>query len=186
MWVLSFSGIRLCALVSTLDAWCSLSLCSRRQRPTAAAPNCRRCRQTSRTQPRCGPQRPGASARALPQAGARARAPSLDAQIAAAAKQAEEASGPIDAQAAWSTDRKTLTLGIVNASNKPATIPLTLSGAKLKPAGTRWQIADADPLAFNDPDQPPRVTIQEQPVSNFQGELAVAPCSITLYAFEVE
>jgi alpha-N-arabinofuranosidase len=97
-----------------------------------------------------------------------------------------QASGPIDAQAAWSTDRKTLTLGIVNASNKPATIPLTLSGAKLKPAGTRWQIADADPLAFNDPDQPPRVTIQEQPVSNFQGELAVAPCSITLYAFEVE
>ncbi|MCX6865564.1 MAG: hypothetical protein NTV46_04985 [Verrucomicrobia bacterium] len=70
-----------------------------------------------------------------------------------------QASGPIDAQAAWSLDRKTLTLGIVNASNKAATIPLTLSGAKLKPAGTRWQIADADPLAFNDPDQPPRVTI---------------------------
>jgi alpha-N-arabinofuranosidase len=99
---------------------------------------------------------------------------------------ATQASGPIDAQAAWSLDRKTLTLGIVNASSQPARIPLTLTGAKLKATGTRWQIADSDPMAFNDPDQAPRVTIEEQPVSNFQQELSVAPCSITLYALDVE
>ena len=99
---------------------------------------------------------------------------------------ATQSSGPIDAQAAWSLDRKTLTLGIVNASNQAAKIPLTLTGAKLKPAATRWQITHADPMACNDPDQPPRVTIQEQPVSNLPADLEVAPCSVTLYAFEVE
>ena len=54
---------------------------------------------------------------------------------------ATEFTGPIDAQAAWSKDRKTLTISIVNASTEKAEIPLSLRGAKLKGGGTKWQIA---------------------------------------------
>ncbi len=90
--------------------------------------------------------------------------------------------GPIDAQAAWSADRKTFTLGIVNASLVEQSIPLQLVGANLQPAGRRWEIAGTDPQVYNDPDQAPRVTIRESPVQ-LGPSLTVAPCSVTVMAF---
>lgn len=93
--------------------------------------------------------------------------------------------GLIDAQAAWTKDRKTLTIGVVNASLKEQQIPLTLTGAKLKSTGKRWQIAGTDPQSYNDPDQPPKVVIEEQ-TATFGDTLTVAPCSATVFAFEVE
>lgn len=94
--------------------------------------------------------------------------------------------GALDAQAAWSRDRKTLTLGVVNATLKPQEIPLSVQGAKLKGTGKRWQIAGSDPQAFNDPDRGSPVTIQEQPVAGLEDKLSVAPCSVTVLALEVE
>lgn len=93
--------------------------------------------------------------------------------------------GLIDAQAAWSKDRKTLTLGVVNATLNEQRIPLALQGAKLKGPGKRWQIAGNDPQAFNDPDQPPRVVIEEQ-AATADDALTVAPCSATVFAFPAE
>ena len=92
--------------------------------------------------------------------------------------------GKIDAQAAWSNDRKTLTLGVVNASLEAQRIPLSLSGTRLGGVGKRWDIAGTDPKAFNDPDQPPHVKIREATVP--PGDtLEVGPCSVTLFAFPV-
>ena len=79
-------------------------------------------------------------------------------------------------------DRKTLTVGIVNASLQEQQIPLTLAGAQLEPAGRRWEIADADPQAYNDPDQPPRIAIRESAVQ-FGPSITVPPCSVTVLAF---
>ncbi|MCC7376223.1 MAG: hypothetical protein IT581_16310 [Verrucomicrobiales bacterium] len=90
--------------------------------------------------------------------------------------------GLIDAQAAWSRDRRTLTIGVVNASLTDQRIPVSLAGAKLNPAGKRWEIAGSDPQAFNDPDQAPRVVIKESE-AQFGDALTVGPCSITLFAF---
>lgn len=94
--------------------------------------------------------------------------------------------GLIDAQAAWSKDRKTLTIGVVNASLKEQQIPLTLTGAKLKGTGKRWEIAGSDPQAYNDPEQPPQVVIREATVNLGSRQLAVGPCSVTVFVFEVE
>ena len=58
--------------------------------------------------------------------------------------------------AAWTADRKTLTLGVVNPTLQPVEIPLTVNGATLAGSGTRWQIAGPDPLAYNDPADPDR------------------------------
>jgi alpha-N-arabinofuranosidase len=90
--------------------------------------------------------------------------------------------GLIDAQAAWTRDRKTLTLGIVNASLEEKQIPVTLTGAKLAPSGRRWEIAGTDPQAHNDPDQAPRVTIRESQ-TQLGDTITVGPCSVTLLAF---
>ena len=98
---------------------------------------------------------------------------------------ATKTEGLIDAQAAWSSDRKTLTIGVVNASLKEQQIPLTLTGARLKPAGQRWEIAGTDAQAYNDPDQPPRVTIREG-AAQAGDSLTVGPCSATVFAFPVD
>ncbi|HOX01709.1 MAG TPA: glycoside hydrolase family 127 protein [Candidatus Paceibacterota bacterium] len=97
---------------------------------------------------------------------------------------ATQVEGGVDAQAAWSPDRKTLTISVVNPSLASARIPLAIQGARLTGRGRRWQIAGADPMAFNDPDQPPRVVIEEQAVSGIADSLPVGPCSITLFALE--
>ena len=96
-----------------------------------------------------------------------------------------DSSRGIDAMAAWSADRKTLTLGVVNPSLQPAEIPLTVNGATLAGSGTRWQIAGTDPQAYNDPADPDRLKIEEAAVQ-ISDKVTVAPCSVTLFAFPVK
>jgi uncharacterized protein len=94
--------------------------------------------------------------------------------------------GLIDAQAAWSRDRKTLTIGIVNATLQSVEVPIELRGARLKGNGTRWQIAGSDPMAFNDPEQPPQVRIEENAIVGLRDRLVLAPCSVTVFALDAE
>ncbi len=99
---------------------------------------------------------------------------------------ATKTTGALDAQAAWSRDRKTLTIGVVNASAKPQEIPLAVKGARLKGTGKRWQIAGTDPQAYNDPDRGSPVVIEEQAVTGVGDKLSVAPCSVTVLALDAE
>jgi len=99
---------------------------------------------------------------------------------------ATETEGLVNAQAAWSADRKTLTISVVNPTTTAVEIPLAVKGAKLTGAGTRWQIAGADPMAYNDPGQPPKVAIEEAAVKGVSDKLSVAPCSVTLFALDVK
>ena len=99
---------------------------------------------------------------------------------------ATESTGAIDAQAAWSKDRKTLTISVVNASLERAEIPLHIKGAQLRGGGTKWQIAGTDPMAHNDPDQPANVKIEQENIASAGDKLTVAPCSVTLFSFKVE
>jgi len=93
---------------------------------------------------------------------------------------------PLDVAAAWSQDRKTFTIGVVNPTMKQLEVPLDVKGVKLTGAGTRWQIAGKDPMAYNEPGKPPRVTIEEQAVKGISEVLPVAPCSVTLFALGVK
>jgi len=99
---------------------------------------------------------------------------------------ATKTEGLLDAQAAWSRDRKTLTLGVVNPTLQEVRVPLSLANVKLKGSGTRWQIAGSDPMAYNDPDQAPKVAIEEQRVTGIRDQITLAPCSVTVFALEVE
>jgi alpha-N-arabinofuranosidase len=99
---------------------------------------------------------------------------------------AASAAAPLDVAAAWTADRKALTVAIVNPTLKKLDIPWKLSGAKLAGGGRRWQIAGEDPMAYNDPGKPPRVTIEEAAVSDTAERLPVAACSVTLFALDAK
>jgi len=99
---------------------------------------------------------------------------------------ATSTTGSIDAMAALSDDRKTLTLGIVNPSMAPADISLNLLGVKITGSGQRYQIAGNDPMVYNDPGKPDKVTIEEATVQGISDKITVAPCSVTLLALRVQ
>jgi alpha-N-arabinofuranosidase len=92
----------------------------------------------------------------------------------------------LDVAAARSADGKVLTVGIVNPSWEKRAITLDVQGAMPNGTGHRWQIADDDPRAYNDPGQPPRVAIQEEELRGDLTRLRVAPCSVTLYALNLD
>jgi alpha-N-arabinofuranosidase len=99
---------------------------------------------------------------------------------------ATETSPLLNAQAAWTADKKTLTIGVVNPSLRALEIPLDLKGAKLTGAGIRYQIAGPDPMAYNDPATPTKIVIEEAPVKGVSDKLSVAPCSVTIFVLSVE
>ena len=99
---------------------------------------------------------------------------------------AVHAVAPLDVAAAWTADRRALTIGIVNPTMKPMELPLDLQGATLRGSGQRWQIAGNNPLAYNEPGKKPGVTIEQSPVEKVSGTLSVAPCSVTLYRLDVK
>jgi len=92
---------------------------------------------------------------------------------------------PLDVSAAWSNDRRTFTIGIVNQSNEALDVPFTIKGVKLSGKGRQWLIAGTEEMAYNEPGQPPKIQIAESAVSEFGNTIKVAPMSVTLYALEV-
>ncbi len=99
---------------------------------------------------------------------------------------ATECSPLVDAQAAFTADRKQLTLAVVHPGSEARDIPLTIRGVKLAGTGTCWQITGPDPMAYNEPGQPPRVQIQESPVEQWSDSLTLPPCSVTLWVLDVQ
>jgi len=93
---------------------------------------------------------------------------------------------PLDVAAAWTADRKQLTVAVVNPTVKPLELPLTIAGVKLSGKGRQWQIAGEDPMAYNEPGKAPKVTIKESAAKGIGASLSVPPCSVTLYALDVE
>ncbi len=94
--------------------------------------------------------------------------------------------GLLDATAALSDDGKILTIGVVNPTMQRQEIPMQVDGRKVKGSGTRWQIAGQDPMAYNDPGSPAKVKIEQAQMSGIGEKLTVDPCSVTLFALELE
>jgi len=88
---------------------------------------------------------------------------------------------PLDVAAAWTTDRKALTIGIVNPTEQEHELAIDLKDAQLTGKGRLWLIADTDPLAYNEPGKEPNVEIEEKPVTGISNKLNLPPLSISLY-----
>ncbi len=93
---------------------------------------------------------------------------------------------PLDIAAAWTSDKKALTIGVVNPTDKEQQITLDLKGAQLAGPGKLGLIANSDPQAYNDPDEEPNVVIEEKELSNVSNMLTVPPLSASLYTLPVK
>jgi len=88
----------------------------------------------------------------------------------------------LDVVAAWTADRKALTLGVVNPQKQPMPLRVDFGDAKVAARGRAWQVAGPDPMAYNEPGKPAALRIEQQDVS-FGGTLTVPPYSATVFRF---
>ena len=94
--------------------------------------------------------------------------------------------GRLDIAAAWTSDRKALTVGVVNPTMAGHEVAVDVQHARLGGKGRRWEIAHSDPMAYNEPGKPGQVVIREESLAKFENTIYVNPLSISLYRFDVE
>jgi alpha-N-arabinofuranosidase len=93
---------------------------------------------------------------------------------------------PLDVAAAWTADRRALTVGVVNPTEQAWKLPLTITGVDLEGSGRVWTIGNSDPMAYNQPGKVPSVTIEEKPLTGVSDALVVPGYSVTLYELKVQ
>jgi len=93
---------------------------------------------------------------------------------------------PLDVAAAWTEDRKALTVAVVNPTRSAQKLLMEISGANLAGTGRLWTIGGPDDMAYNEPGKKPQVTIEEKAVSGISGSLDVTPISISLFRLDVK
>ena len=91
----------------------------------------------------------------------------------------------LDVAAAWTGDRKKLTIAVVNPTEQQRQLGFNLKAAQLAGAGRLWVIGHSDPMAYNEPGKEPQVTIEERPIAGITNVLNVPPLSICLYELPV-
>jgi alpha-N-arabinofuranosidase len=90
---------------------------------------------------------------------------------------------PLDVSAALTSDRKILTLAVVNPSESAQRLELTVNGIDLRGTGTRWRLTGSGINAMAGLSRN-ELHVTESPVPEVPKTLEVAPISIDLYAFE--
>jgi alpha-N-arabinofuranosidase len=93
---------------------------------------------------------------------------------------------PLDVAAAWTQDKKALTIGIVNPTEQQCELALELKGAQLAGTGTLGLIAHSNPMAYNEPGKEPNVVIVEKPIKGVSNTLSVQPLSVSLFKLAVQ
>jgi len=99
---------------------------------------------------------------------------------------AVESPKPFDVAAALTDDGKTLTVGIINPTDKEVSLQMLIKGLKVTDQNKRFEIVGKNPMDYNDPTQPQKIDIVESNVkSDGNGPVSVAPYSVTLLKFSV-
>lgn len=87
----------------------------------------------------------------------------------------------LDSSAALTSDRSALTVAVINPKAEPVSLRFNFAAAK--PAGRAevWSISGQDPLAFNQPGEPRRVTIRQATSVDLNGSVNIPAYSINLW-----
>jgi alpha-N-arabinofuranosidase len=97
---------------------------------------------------------------------------------------------PLDAMAALTADRKSLTLAIVNPTDSSQQIDVSYQGVAVQDAASSkarfWRIASDDLTATNVPGKPPMVEIKESPLTEAANHLTLPKFSVTIYELPVQ
>jgi alpha-L-arabinofuranosidase len=90
---------------------------------------------------------------------------------------------PLDVIAGLSPDRRTIRIAVVNATFKPQSLAIKLTGIETRGVGTAWRLTGNNLDAVNKVGQAPGVTIQRSTVAPLSRGLTVAPISTAIYEF---
>ena len=96
---------------------------------------------------------------------------------------AGSATYPLDVVAAWSSDRNTLTVAVVNPTESEHQLAVSFQGVELAGPGKLWRLAPTGLDASNRIGQPPQVQIEEHPLNAAPDTLTIAPISVSIYEF---
>jgi alpha-N-arabinofuranosidase len=92
---------------------------------------------------------------------------------------------PLDVAAAWTEDRRSLAVAVINPTESEQALDLAVTGADLAASGTLWRLAPAKLDATITPGQEPEVEIEEQPVAGLPASGRYAPFSVSLFVIPV-
>ncbi|MEJ2008838.1 MAG: alpha-N-arabinofuranosidase [Acidobacteriota bacterium] len=92
---------------------------------------------------------------------------------------------PLDVSAALTSDRKFLTVAIVNPTESAHKIALNIEGVKVGGKPSVWQMTGASLDAADVLGQKPQIEIRENQIREAVSALTIAPIRINIYAFEL-
>jgi alpha-L-arabinofuranosidase len=98
----------------------------------------------------------------------------------------EHQAAPLDISAALTSDKKALTVGVVNPKSEAVQLKLNLNAIQLAGNAQTWVIAGSDPMACNQPGEPRKVDIAEDAPTDLGGAVSVKPYSITVWRVPVQ
>jgi alpha-L-arabinofuranosidase len=93
---------------------------------------------------------------------------------------------PLDVVAAFSEDRKSLSIAVLNPSDSEQSIKLTINGTKLASAGKLWRMAPDKIDATVQVDKKPEVQIEEESLDTLPDTVTVRPFSVNIYSYPVQ
>ena len=93
---------------------------------------------------------------------------------------------PLDVAAAWTDDRKEMTIAVVNPTDEEQQLKLDVNGASLVGKGSAWRITGPEPKSYNNPGEKPKVDIEKISVPADPTSIKAAPLSVTLYRLRVK
>ncbi len=93
---------------------------------------------------------------------------------------------PLDVAAAWTSDRKALTVAVINPTESVQGLSLQIRGAELSGKGTLRYMAPESLTATVVVGQEPEVRIEEQPIDQIPTNPSFAPFSVNIYVFPIK
>jgi alpha-N-arabinofuranosidase len=93
---------------------------------------------------------------------------------------------PLDVSAAFSEDRKTLAIAVLNPSDSEQSITVAINGAKLAGSGHLYRIAPDSIDATVQVDKKPEVQVEEQTLGVLPAIITVRPFSVNIYSYPVQ
>ena len=93
---------------------------------------------------------------------------------------------PLDVSAAFSENRKTLAIAVLNPSDSEQSIKIAINGAKLASEGKLWRMAPDSVDATVQVDKKPEVQVEEQTLGALPDTITVRPFSVNIYSYPVQ
>jgi alpha-N-arabinofuranosidase len=90
---------------------------------------------------------------------------------------------PLDVVAAWSADRRSLTVAVINPTAAEQQLDLSIEGTALAGSGRRWRLSPSDINATIVVGQKPGVEVEKQTLDAVPGTMTLPSWSVSVYEF---